>query len=283
LVFLDVSSESLWTFDNFKMKMTGSNHPLAGIEAAASFWYWDPKKTKYAITKSGLTVKLQGTSTLGDFVKNMNISFPKTSNQETMFFVNDRWIPENTYTLKADVVDSSHSNNASIGTFINNVCGVHEVSGTYVTNGYDFTFENTAMNNVDATKSILNEKIVDKDGNALLSAVSVKHTVEGFPVLMLMRFHNQDDNYFKVLGIYSFNLGRDAIRNVGFKSITGLSAITQSISCLPAIADYQVEESTTDVGFWIERSEDGDVDLSSIPNDVITIPSDISSHAGSFW
>jgi len=38
---------------------------------------------------------------------------------EDLLHVRSNWVPEHTYTLKADVVDSSHCNNASIGKFIN--------------------------------------------------------------------------------------------------------------------------------------------------------------------
>ena len=62
---------------------------------------------------------MQGTSTLADAVKNLNITVPN----DTVFIPKNTWFPEQTYTLKADVVDSSHSNNASIGTFINEVLG----------------------------------------------------------------------------------------------------------------------------------------------------------------
>jgi hypothetical protein len=35
--------------------------------------------------------------------------------------VDDSWLPENEFTLKADVVDSGHVNNTAIGRIINNL------------------------------------------------------------------------------------------------------------------------------------------------------------------
>jgi len=133
-------------------------------------------------------VDLQGTSTLRDHVKNLNITMPysTTSKRETMLFVNDGWIPEHTYTLKADIVDSSHSNNASIGSFINTVCGVDDDK---TAKGFNFAIATEAMNNVLASKSTLSSVIKDAAGNNLLPNITPKHTVEGFPVLLLVRFH----------------------------------------------------------------------------------------------
>jgi hypothetical protein len=52
------------------------------------------------------------------------------------------------------------------------------------------------------------------------SEIGVKHTLEGFPVLLLARFASDAGNDVHSLGIYSFNLGREAYYNMGFKLLT---------------------------------------------------------------
>jgi len=61
------------------------------------------------------TVSIQGTSTLADNIKNLNIQF----DEGTVFIPKESWLPEQKYTLKADIVDSSHSINAAVGKFVN--------------------------------------------------------------------------------------------------------------------------------------------------------------------
>jgi hypothetical protein len=63
-------------------------------------------------------VDLQGTSTLADTIKNLNIGFTNS-----IFIPKETWFPEEVYTLKADIVDSSHALNTSIGKFVNTEFG----------------------------------------------------------------------------------------------------------------------------------------------------------------
>jgi hypothetical protein len=50
--------------------------------------------------------------------------------------------------------------------------------------------------------------------------VNVKHTLEGFPVLLLVKFLKSDGSTTnQSLGIYSFNLGRNAYYNMGFRML----------------------------------------------------------------
>jgi len=284
IMFVDVTENAYWTFEEFTkpVPVASESDLYKNPCTEGKIWFWDPKKRDYAIYTTGVTVAIQGTSTLKDFVKNLNITMPKTDTTETLLFVNDNWIPENTYTLKADIVDSSHSNNASIGQFINTVCGVDDLKQT---KGYDFSFDDKAIQNVLDSKEVLNSTIVDSENNPLLPNVTVKHTVEGFPVLLMMRYYGQENQEFKVLGIYSFNLGRDAVRNLGFKKITGLQLAEgeTAFHALPAIAEYKVVEAATEPACWIERSTDGDIDLSVITDDSTTIPENINTGAASFW
>lgn len=75
------------------------------------------------ISSDKVELTLQGTSTLENYIKNVQITFNTEEKSgkivQDLFFVRRDWIPENSYVLKADIVDSSHANNASIGRFIN--------------------------------------------------------------------------------------------------------------------------------------------------------------------
>jgi hypothetical protein len=104
----------------------------------------------------------------------------------------ETFLPEKRFTLKADIVDSSHSNNNAIGKFINTI----------------------------ATKF--------HDGQQSTSKYNahLKNTLEGFPVLLFLENayfatatsqSTTSDYYF--LGIYNFNLGRESEYNLGFKDL----------------------------------------------------------------
>jgi len=71
---------------------------------------------------------------------------------------------------------------------------------------------------------------------------------------------------FTPLGIYSFNLGRDAVRNIGFKRIAEISEIS-AVRTIPSIGVYDVTEEYTVSSFWIERSTNGAIQLSALPDD----------------
>lgn len=108
-----------------------------------------------------------------------------------------KWLPENRFTLKADVVDSGHANNAAIGGWIND-SGFMPKNPVQQDDEYEY-----------------------KD--------FVKATLEGFPVLVFVNWGYkmkadgtkdesfQEKNGVQFLGIYSFNLGRGSYFNLGFK------------------------------------------------------------------
>lgn len=145
-------------------------------------------------------LKLQGSSTKGYRVKNFTLGIENTDEASEDIYLyspnfdkNDSrsFLPEQKFTLKADVVDSSHSNNTSCGRFINTVCtpfseSIQGLSGKFKTH--------------------------------------VKNCLEGFPVLVFFNLvstnpstQEQDIRYY-YLGVYNFNLGRDSYYNLGYKS-----------------------------------------------------------------
>ena len=147
-------------------------------------------------------IKLQGSSTMNNKSKNLTLGVQKTSQDSgpvVLFSPNFKkedystFLPETSFTLKADVVDSSHTNNVAIGKFVNE------------NNNFDYD---------------INQSGVDID---ILS--HVRKCLDGFPVLVYLETIGSDGqtvtgDYF--LGVYSFNLGRDSYFNLGYSDLSQL-------------------------------------------------------------
>lgn len=184
--------------------------------------YYDPVSDKTIIfnsnTNGTLGVKIQGTSSLTYRSKNLEIklfgiaytfggkAITRVDGQEALFQPKANWMPENQFTLKADNMDSSHANNASIGNYIN-ASGLMENTPP---------MEYVKNNPPKETANIVNGEEVKTHKEC-----TVKHTLEGFPCIVLMKFAGSRETKF--LGIYSFNLGRAAYYNMGFKFLNDFS------------------------------------------------------------
>ena len=160
-------------------------------------------------------IELQGSSTLLNFAKNLNIGIEQslggymilfTPNFKYVNFSDERvtstekkaakntYLPETKFTLKTDQVDSTHSNNTAVGAFVN---------------ANTTPFVNNANNNY---------------------SNYIKNCLLGFPVLVFMKvneFTNQgessNENYY-FLGIMNFNLGRDSYFNMGYYDTEALAS-----------------------------------------------------------
>lgn len=183
-----------WSYNNFT---SGSNLvPQNGC----TFQYYDyDTETNTPVTTpvTGLvTVEPQGTTSSLYEIKNINITYENG----LLFSPKKDWFPESQHTLKADVSDSGHLNNAVIGKFINDC--------------FNNRTDLVEVNNVFPTRGLIENY---KSQNQLPSSLTMKITVEGFPVLLIVRFLNADNTYDpRILGIYSFNLGRGAYYNQGY-------------------------------------------------------------------
>ena len=151
---------------------------------------------------------LQGSSTMTYKSKNFTFGIRSSEyvtlqNKQTMFSPNfnsddnSTFLPETSFTLKADVVDSSHSNNTAVGKFVNE------------NNDWDYL----SMINL----SGVDQKIRDH----------IKQCLEGFATLLFLNVTWKDesqidhvDSYY--LGIYNFNLGRGSYFNLGYSDLTQL-------------------------------------------------------------
>ena len=212
---LDGDSSSLWNWDNF----CSVDPDLEEIDG--TFYYKTPNSTTgdYLVDSKGVAghkvkVSIQGTTTREYTIKNLDIVFQ----DRITFSPKEEWLPESSFTLKADVIDSGHYNNATIGRFVNDCLNLND--------GRNSLINSTAFPVMDQLRTL-------KSNNKIKSSVTTKACIEGFPVLLVLEFPGNDG--IKVLGIYSFNLGRNSIYNLGFKIPTEIT----SVEGLPLLADSQ--------------------------------------------
>lgn len=151
-------------------------------------------------------IQLQGSSTMGNKSKNftLGIETDVDSAYKVLFSPNykkednETFLPEQMFTLKADVVDSSHTNNTAMGAFINE------------NNNFSYEY-NTVQENVDG--EIMSH---------------VRQCLEGFPVLVYLELTDSnkivEDEYY-YLGVYNFNLGRESYFNLGYCDLSQLNGL----------------------------------------------------------
>ena len=264
ILYINVDKESSWTWSKFIAPQTNETKLP---EVSAQVEYYDQNQdARFIYQLNNVTVKPQGTSTLADYIKNLDITFE----EGTVFSPKDTWFPEQTYTLKADIVDSSHSLNTSIGKFVNQELG--DINNTY------YPFSETVRSN------FVNNRDKEHFPNATL-----KHGVEGFPVLVIMKYYkeNPDEQSVHSLGIYQFILGRKSPRNLGYEIITGISN-TSGEELAPftyPLYRENIKLNTKSIkGYWLEyglnESIPDDVDLQSIQTQYDVNNSKLT---GAFW
>lgn len=186
-------------------------------------------KTDYFGLNAHFTLKLQGSSTMSNKDKNYTLGIAQdpsiTEQGQTVIFSpnyikgnSSTFLPEKAFTLKADHVDSSHSNNTSIGKFVNE--------------NNDWGYK--GMQNQTADPAITSH---------------VKQCLEGFSFLMFMnvtyRENNIDyiDTYY--LGVYNFNLGRDSYFNLGYCDLSQLDPDILTENTINGFAYYKVGGGNT--------------------------------------
>lgn len=158
-------------------------------------------KVPDSFTNAQFRASLQGSSTKLYRVKNFTLEIENTDQSETadvyLYSPNfnqnnpETFLPETQFTLKADVVDSSHSNNTTCGKFVNTVC----------------------------------EKFSDSISEDSVFKPYIKNCLEGFPILLFMHIVTEDpdtglkDDVYYYFGVYNFNLGRESYFNLGYKDL----------------------------------------------------------------
>lgn len=156
----------------------------------------------------GVRVGIQGTSSLSYNAKNLELYMgdADASGKDLLFAPKEDWLPENRFTLKADVMDSAHVNNVVIGKVVNGA--IKDSSGQSIS-PFAPTPPMSVSNAVWGDENKANE-IKNK----------IKHTSDGFPCLVFVQ-HSPDASgrvpQKRFFGIYNFNLGRHAYFNLGMK------------------------------------------------------------------
>jgi len=159
---------------------------------------------------TGMKIGIQGTSSLRYNSKNYEIYMGEDdAGNSVLVQMREDWLPENRFTLKADVMDSSHVNNVLIGRIINGLVTTKDSQGNDV-----------------PIKPLDNTPPMSRSGYAW--ADKVKHTSEGYPCILFIKFKATGSNISttRCMGIYNFNLGRYAYYNLGLKLLTSVNYAT---------------------------------------------------------
>ena len=154
------------------------------------------------VKNESFTFSIQGSSTRAYGIKNIELSIMQgedsgsSSSSVKLFTPNFdetnemSLLPEQSFTLKADLVDSSACNNNAIGDFVN-------------------------KNTTPLDASHVPARNSDCSGH-------IKNCLTGFPILVFLNISPAEENsdpYYKryyYLGIYNFNLGRNSFVNLGY-------------------------------------------------------------------
>lgn len=259
IMLLDVSRA--WSWTNF----ITPNVNLGQVEGCRMQYYDQTQNSGKVITAS-VAVGLQGTSTLADYIKNLDLTF----DLDCVFIPKPHWLPEKTYTLKADIVDSSHSLNPSIGKFVN-----EEFGWKYAEDGSIENVGSWYPYSEQVSKTFIEAKSTDTMKKYFPKA-TLKHGVEGFPIFMILRFSDK----IATLGIYQFILGRNSSKNLGYDIIKTVSGMDEN----PTYPYYKTGVSITtqpNYGYWLEFTENNSFpdelsfqELNSLENQKLT---------GAFW
>lgn len=157
-------------------------------------------------------IKVQGSSTKGFKSKNYDLSIEGSGdvkflytprfnankdpeNPQSKEYTRGCFLPDEVFTLKADIVDSSHTNNTCLGHFINDVTTPFNPP----------TLGNLSQNS--------------------LYTDYIRNALEGFPILLFLEYDNEGDIKYYYLGIYNFNLGRKSRFNLGYYNLNLLRQI----------------------------------------------------------
>ena len=189
------------------------------------------------------TVKLQGTSTLGNKSKNYEISFGADKEHEHLVQPFADMLPENSWILKADVMDSGHANNAAIGSFINDYMAKYPTT-------------------------------VQTDGNYPYAS-EIKATTKGHPVMLFMQFGDSGNKEF--MGIYSFNLGRISHYNLGYQKFDGYYKVISERNGEEKLVEYEnhaIKDTTIEFPAYVSNYKSIAIphtsDLAGVSNEATT-------------
>lgn len=172
-------------------------------------------------------IGLQGTSSLTYGAKNYELycGHKNEAGDDLLFLPTDDWLPENRFTLKADVMDSAHVNNVVIGKIIN---------GEVKRGNYN-------IKPLEATPPMqLGDAVWGNSEKANAIRSKIKHTSDGFPILLFIKYapDSNQNRLVEFKGIYNFNLGRHAHYNLGLKLLKDFTK--ETLSGPSVVTEYEV-------------------------------------------
>lgn len=187
---------------------------------------------------NGVRIGLQGTSSLSYNAKNFELYMGNMdeAGKPLLFQPVNEWLPENEFTLKADVMDSAHVNNVIIGKIINGE----------VTNEAGLSIKPLAA----TPPMLLSESVFASPEMAQEVRSKIKHTSDGFPCLVFVDFAPDKVTGIRetrFMGIYNFNLGRFAHFNLGLKILTDYTKVTpgEAPTLIEDYSELQTHWNTT--------------------------------------
>ena len=175
------------------------------------------------------SAKPQGSSTLGFRGKNWEVYAPSSGEDGVICVYTPNFkegdtttfLPEESFTIKADIVDSSHTNNNAIAGFVNDVTqafGAARLGQKSPVTGRDSAYIGY-----------------------------IKNCLSGFPILLFLHTtYRSDENsgldtekwYF--LGIHNFNLGRNSWFNLGYRN----TGILETVGLQNGFGIYDIPQSS---------------------------------------
>ena len=223
-----------------------------------------PVTVSYSVNGSGLNpiglpmnkgigifyLQLQGSSTMSYLAKNFELYAPTNTTQGKTYLFSPNWtmfdskkqatpnygstvyntfLPESSFTLKGDVVDSSHTINDAIGKFVNDVTTPFADAVSIV--------RTIANNPVDEAVKYLKNCLMGIP--MLLFVKSIWRTAED--KLDNTGSAHHERIYF--LGIYNFNLGRKSSNNLGYNDLTGLQKLITDKQPTGNFTVYEIDEN----------------------------------------
>ncbi|MEG1008863.1 MAG: hypothetical protein RSF67_03440, partial [Clostridia bacterium] len=139
-------------------------------------------------------ISLQGTSSGEYLSKNYEISFGEDTSVQPAIPIlmtpTEDWLPENSFTIKTNMMDSSHANNIGCGSFVNN-----------------YLYDNKLP------------PMISTSANPNAYADKVKYSLDGFPIHVGITFTGSKENY---MGVHTFNMGRYSFFNLGLRAFKTL-------------------------------------------------------------
>jgi hypothetical protein len=183
-----------------------TSNPLANVRITVNLIRWGKNKNATSVISIPSTflnweffIKLQGSSTMSNKSKNFTLGLRNRdlTPDSTVLLFSPNYVRENSktflheseFTLKADVVDSAHSNNVAIGKFVNDY------------NDFNYSREKTGSTDIEK---------------------HVRRCLDGFPILLYLETKNGSTVNTYYLGVYSFNLGRESYFNLGYADLSQL-------------------------------------------------------------